>query len=83
METGTAAGDALTRQLDSELRLVHEAILMVAGKAVPRVDVAGLRLGAQIVSAAQRLADDAGVRLVPLWGADEEHLDIRVEAVRP
>lgn len=83
MDTGTAAEDALTRQLDSELRLVHEAILMVAGKGVPRVDVAGLRLGAQIVDAAQRLAEAAGVRLVPLWSADEEHLDIRVEALQP
>ena len=83
MDTGTAAEDALTRQLDSELRLVHEAILMVAAKAVPRVDVAGLRLGAQIIDAAQRLAEAAGVRLVPLWSADEEHLDIRVEALQP
>lgn len=83
METGTAAEDALTRQLDSELRLVHEAILMVAVKAVPRVDVAGLRLGSQIIDAAQRLAEAAGVRLVPLWSADEEHLDIRVEALQP
>ena len=30
-----------------------------------------------------RLADEAGVRVVPLWTIDEQHLDIRVEAIEP
>jgi hypothetical protein len=81
MNTGYPGEDALKRQLDGELRLVHEAILLVAAHGAPRVLVAGLRLGAQILGPARRLADGAGVRLVPLWTADGERLDIRIEAV--
>ena len=83
MEAGISDDGVLTRQLDGELRLVHEAILMVATKGAPRVVVAGLRLGAQVLDPARRLAEASGVRLVPLWTADEEHLDIRVEAAEP
>jgi len=83
METTFPDEDALKRQLDGELRLVHEAILLVAAEGSPRVLVAGLRLGAQILAPAQRLAQASGVRLVPLWSADEAHLDIRIEAEQP
>jgi hypothetical protein len=83
METGISDDGVLTRQLDGELRLVHEAILLVAAKGAPRVVVVGLRLGAQVLDPARRLAEASGVRLVPLWTADEEHLDIRVEAAEP
>ena len=80
MDTATPADDALTRQLDGELRLVHEAILLVAANGATRVLVAGLRLGTQILAPASVLAEASGVRLVPLWTADEHRLDIRVEA---
>ena len=83
METGISGDGALMRQLDGELRLVHGAILMVATKGAPRVIVVGLRLGAQVLGPARRLADASGVRLVPLWTADEERLDIRVEVAQP
>jgi len=83
METRTSGAGVLTRQLDGELRLVREAILMVASRAASRVTVAGLLLGAQILGPAERLADTSGVRLIPLWSADEERLDIRVEAAQP
>lgn len=80
MDTAIPGDDALTRQLDGELRLVHEAILLVAARGAPRVLVAGLRLGAQILAPARVLADAEGVRLVPLWTGDEHRLDIRIEA---
>ena len=83
MKTGISGDDALTKQLDGELRLVHEAILMVAAKGAPRVVVVGLHLGAQVLGPARRLAEASGVRLVPLWTADEERLDIRVEVEQP
>ena len=81
MNHGYTGDDALTRQLAGELRLVHEAILLVAARGAPRVLVAGLRLGSQVLVPARRLAEACGVRLVPLWAADEEHVAIRVEAV--
>lgn len=83
METGIPDDGVLGQQLDGELQLVREAILMVASRGAPRVTVAGLSLGRQVLGPARRLAAAAGVQLVPLWTADEEHLDIRVEAVRP
>jgi hypothetical protein len=83
METGVPDGGVLAQQLDGELRLVREAILMVASRGAPRVTVAGLVLGRQVLGPARRLAAAAGVKLVPLWTADEEHLDIRIEAVQP
>jgi hypothetical protein len=83
METRTSGDAALTQQLDGELRLVREAILMVASRAASRVTVAGLLLGAQILGPAERLAETYGVRLIPLWSADEARLDIRVEAAQP
>jgi hypothetical protein len=83
MEQRLPGETVLTRQLDGELRLVHEAILMVAAKGAPRVLVAGLRLGSQILGPARLLAEQSGVLLVPLWTADEDRLDIRIESARP
>jgi hypothetical protein len=83
MKNRTPARDALERQLDGELRIVHEAILLVATRAAPRVTVAGLRLGDAILDAARRLASEAGVRLEPIWAPDERAIDIRVEAHQP
>jgi hypothetical protein len=74
--------DALRDRLDGELRLVEQAILLVASRAAPRVTVAGLRLGDAILDAARRLAEEAGVRVVPLWAPDDGRTDIRVEADR-
>jgi hypothetical protein len=83
MHSSNTADDAVRRRLDIELRLVEEAIQMVAAKAAPRVDIAGLRLGDTVLEPARRMADEAGVRIVPLWTIDEQHLDIRVEAIEP
>ncbi len=83
MEIGTPADAALERQLDGELRLVYEAILLVAAKGAPRVTVAGLRLGEAILDSARRLASDAGVRVEPIWAPGEHRIDIRVEALHP
>ena len=83
MDTAELGEGALMRQLDGELRLVREAILMVASRGASWVVVAGLSLGPHILDASLRLADASGVRLVPLWTADEEYLDIRVEEAQP
>jgi hypothetical protein len=79
MDESTRGPDAVRRQVDGELRLVHEAILLVASGGSPRVLVAGLRLGHAVLEPAGRLARASGVTLVPLWTTDEQQLDIRVE----
>ena len=65
--------------VEHELRLVEEAIAMVASGAAPRVTLAGLRFGDQIVATAQLWAEEAGVRATPLWRTDESGLDLLVE----
>jgi hypothetical protein len=67
------------RTLEREMRLVREAIAVVADGVSPRVTVAGLRLGEQLLDPGRRLAAEAGVRLVPLWHADEAGVDIAIE----
>ena len=74
--------DAVRQQLAGELRLVQEAILLVAGGAAPRAMVAGLRLGDHVLEPARRFAAEAGVRIVPSYTVDEAGLAIIVEADR-
>jgi hypothetical protein len=69
--------------LEREMGLISEAIALVASGGSPRVTVAGLRLGGALLDPARRLAIEAGVRLVPLWTADEEGVDIAVELIVP
>ncbi len=60
--TPEAAEGGVGSPLDGELRLLREAILLVASTATPRVVVAGLQFGDLIVDACVRMADEAGVR---------------------
>ena len=71
----------IERQLDREMDLIREAIAMVAGGASPRVVVAGLHFGEALVIPGRALAAEAGVRLVPLWTADESGADIAIEQI--
>jgi hypothetical protein len=65
-----------------EERLVREAILMVAAKRSPRVMVAGLVHGEQVLDRCRRVALEAGVRLHPRATARGDRVDIVVEATR-
>jgi hypothetical protein len=71
--------DEVARILENEMRLVREAIALVASGVSPRVIVASLRLSAQLLDPGRRLAAEAGVRLVPLWHTDEDGADIAIE----
>jgi hypothetical protein len=71
--------DAVPDALEREARLVRDAIRFVAAGRSPRVVVAGLRLGEALLPSARRMALEAGVRIVPLWAADESGVDIAVE----
>jgi hypothetical protein len=74
--------DRVTLTLDRELRLIREAIAMVAAGRTPRVVLAGLRFGEQLAPAAREMAAKAGVRIVPLWRTDESGADLSVERER-
>jgi hypothetical protein len=65
--------------LEHELRLVTEAIEMVASGRAPSVTLAGIRFGDQILARARREADASGVTIRELFAADESGVDLRVE----
>jgi hypothetical protein len=67
--------------LDHEIRLVREAIAMVASGHSSRVVVASLHFGEQLVEPARQMAREAGVRIVPLWSPDDAGADIAVERI--
>jgi hypothetical protein len=69
--------------LDPELRQVREAIALVASGGARRATVVGLRLGDALLDRARRDALEAGVRVVPLWRADEDGVDIAIERIEP
>ncbi len=65
---------------EREERLVHGAILMVSSNGAPRVMVAGITFGEQIVDRCRRTALEAGVRIVPRRAVGDR-LDLLVEAI--
>lgn len=67
--------------LERELRIVGEAIALVAAGGAPRVVVGGLRFAEKLLPCARTLASEAGVRLVPLWMPDDAGADIAVERI--
>ena len=74
--------DAVARQLEGELRLDRGRD--PDGRRRRRRRASSSRAcdsGEQVLEPAQRLAAEAGVRLVPLWTADETLLDIRSSAL--
>jgi hypothetical protein len=80
MERSRALLDATAQTLDLELDLVSTAISMVASGAAPRVQLAGLRFGEQLLGEARLLARSAGVRVTPFWpGADDDGVGLSVE----
>ena len=80
MERSRTLLDATAQVLDRELDLVSTAISMVASGAAPRVRLAGLRFGEQLLDEAMLLAHSAGVRVTPLWpGADDDGVGLSVE----
>jgi hypothetical protein len=70
-----------TRKQERELRLAREAIAMVACGASPRVVVAGIQFGDEILDTARRLALEAGVRVTPLRTSNGRGADLVVEPI--
>ena len=71
--------DTVPATLEHEMRLVREAIAMVASGAAPRVVLAGIRFGDPLTDWGRRLAGQAGVLLTPLWRSDEAGTDLSFE----
>lgn len=78
-ELGDPTTEAVHATLEHEMQLVSEAVAMVAAGRAPRVILGGIRFGDTLLTWAARLAGDAGVRLTPLWRADEAGADLAVE----
>ena len=76
-----AIDEAFEDELEAELRMVHEAILLVASGAARRVTVANLRHGRVILEPAQAYAGEAGLHLESVNTADPRRIDIA--AARP
>jgi len=82
MDTSPRHADSVAgRTLDQELLLVKEAIALVAAGGSPRVVVGGLQFGEALIEPARALAEQAGVRIVPLWMPDDAGADIAVERI--
>ena len=72
---------AVTTVLDGEMRLIEDAVRLVASGNAPRVTLAGLRFGEALMHRATFIASEHGVRIVPEWFDDEAGADIVVEAM--
>jgi hypothetical protein len=69
--------------IDRELRMIRGAIDLVASGGSPRVVLAGLHFGEKLLEDARRMAQAAGVAVVPLWTARSEGADLSIERIAP
>ena len=75
--------EAVGDTLDRELRIVEEAIALVESGQTPRVVLASLALSDQLLEPATSMARGRGVRVIPIWHADENGLDLAIERIEP
>jgi len=61
--------------------MAREAIALVASGAAPRVVIAGIRYGNEILDSARRLGLSSGVRVNPLRQPQRESADLVVEPI--
>jgi hypothetical protein len=83
--TRSAARSARSRRAtaERELRMVCEAIAMVASGVSPRVVLGGLSgSDANLVDAGRRMALESGVRLLLLDGPSDTRPDVAIEPIR-
>jgi hypothetical protein len=77
--SGIASESGVLRTLDYELGLIRGAIGLVASGGAPRVRLASLAFGEQLLEPAREMAAAAGVRVVPAWTSDEGGASLTVE----
>jgi hypothetical protein len=71
--------DVVPRHLDHELRLIREAIAMVASGRSRRIVLASLHFGGELLPRAEALAASAGVKAYGNWTLDRHLHSIVVE----
>ncbi len=62
---------ALTWRVDTELRMIADAVELVRRGASVRVTLGGLQFGDQLLMRARKLAASAGLRVIPVYATDE------------
>ncbi len=62
---------AFTWRVDTELRMIVDAVELVRSGASARVTLGGLQFGDQLLVRARKLAESAGLRVVPVYATDE------------
>lgn len=67
--------------IEHELATIHGAIEMVADGSSSRVVLSGLRFAEEILPQARVFAAALGVRVVPLWMADDAGTDLAIERI--
>ncbi len=67
--------------IERELATIRGAIDLVAEGSSPRVVLGGLRFAEAILPQARAYAAEAGVRVVPLWLADDAGSDLAIERI--
>ena len=67
--------------IERELTTIRGAIEMVADGSSSRIVLGGLRFAEEILPQARVYAAEAGVRLVPLWMADDAGTDLAIERI--
>jgi hypothetical protein len=80
-KSGINGEPGVARTLDRELELIRGAIALVASGRAPRVRLAGLRSGVELLELARRMAATAGVRLVSDCSSAEHLARLTVERV--
>ncbi len=70
--------DQVKATIDREAELLASAVRLVASGGARRTTVGNLRLGEAAIAIVRPLAVDLGVELEPLWGTDEQGLDVLV-----
>ena len=68
--------------VERDMRMVCEAIELVASGAAARVVIANIRFGSVVLDPARRLALDRGLRIRPRWRRDME-ADLVGEPISP
>ena len=80
-QLGDRTSTTVPETLEREMRLIREAIALVATGHSPRVVVANLHFGEAIIDPSRLIADGQGVRVVPLWSIGDALVGVAVEAV--
>jgi hypothetical protein len=75
------SAEVVPATLEREMELVRSAITMVAAGRTRRITLAGVRFADELLEPARAIALRAGVRIVPIWTADDAGLDIAVERI--